>query len=209
MQLKIEIMKNIFKLLLILFITISCKAQSPIFDIMDFQHRIQDINGAYYKDINNLLDPFVGTYLYTNGNTTLKIVLQKKTMSFALNKYYEDVLIGEYQYIENGVEKVNTLNKLNINYSDKSNHSIDGNLIISQGSPGCEECLYGEKALYIGLVDGTSNNTARLIIRRVFENGVPAIKISLGWRTRYKRPNDPMPLPPSFPSGYYTLVKQL
>ncbi len=201
-------MKNTFKILSIFLITVSCKAQSPVFDLLDLQHRIQRINGAYHKDMNNLLNPFEGTYIYTNGNTSLKIVLQKKTMSYN-SVYYEDMLIGEYQYIENGIEKVNTLNKLNINYSDKSNHSIDGSLIITSGNTGCDECLPNEKAWRGGLVDESTHNNADLIIRRTTENGIPAIKILVMWRMKYKKETDPMPPRASFPGGEYILTKRL
>jgi hypothetical protein len=87
-------------------------------------------DGYYYKDINYLLDPFVGTYLYTNGNTSFKIVLKKMIQSSCNDYYYEDLIIGAYQYIENGVEKVNTLSELNNTYSDGIKYPICGNQIL-------------------------------------------------------------------------------
>lgn len=202
-------MKEIFKILSILLIAVNCKAQTPILDISQ-DRGTANITGAYYKDIHNLLNPFEGTYVYTNGNVTLKIVLQKKIMGTVHNnRYYYDCLIGEYQYIENGVEKVNTLNKLNINYSDKRNHSIDGNLIITAGNVGCDECLPNEKAWRGGLVDGSTDNTADIIIRKVTQNGVPAIKILVMWRMKYIKDTDPMPPRASFPGGEYILERRL
>ena len=102
-------MKNTIIILLILS-AICCKAQSPIINITDDNGN--QIAGSYYKDLDNLLNVYEGTYLYTNGTTTLKIVLQKKTMSFD-GHHYEDLIIGEYQYIKNGVEIINTLPRLN------------------------------------------------------------------------------------------------
>ena len=186
---------------------IGCRAQNPILDISE-EEGWNNIQGAYYKDIHNLLDPFEGTYVYANGNTIFKIVLQKKLMSSMGDYYYEDLLIGEYQYIENGIDKVNTLNKLNIDYSNKSNHSIDTNFIITSGDVGCEECQPGEKALYAGLVDSSTNSTALLIIRQIVVNNQPAIKIFIGWEMKAHREGTPEPMRASFPGGYYTLLKQ-
>ena len=89
---------NIFVLLLL---SINCKAQSPIIDIIDDDG--SEVNGAYYKDVNNLLNPFEGTYVYTSGSTTLKIVLVKKVLQYN-SQYYEDLIIGEYQYKKYGVQ---------------------------------------------------------------------------------------------------------
>ncbi|TPD71148.1 hypothetical protein FJA49_04410 [Flavobacterium microcysteis] len=174
---------------------------------MDLQHRVQRIRGAYHKDMNDLLNPFEGTYVYTNGNTSLKIVLQKKK-SFN-TKYYEDMIIGEYQYIENGIEKINTLNKLSINFTDAWNYSVGANLIITAGQVGCDECLPNEKALSGGLVDELTHNNADLIIRRITVNGIQAIKILVVWRMKYKKETDPMPPRASFPGGEYILTKRL
>lgn len=189
-------------------LSFSCKAQNPVYDITDLQNVIKSIHGSYYKDTNNLLNPFEGTYLFVDGNTSLKIVLQKKEMSSAGGQYYFDDLIGEYQYIKNGVEKVNTLYKLNTNFSDVRNHSISGNLIITLGGVGCNDCQPGEKAIRGGLVDGSSNYTADLIIRRIIVNGQPAIKIWVGWRTGTSIYGQPAPASPSFKGTYYTLIKQ-
>ncbi|NBL63844.1 hypothetical protein GV828_01375 [Flavobacterium sp. NST-5] len=200
-------MKNIITLVIFSLLT-NCKAQSPVIDIMNLQQVIKDIPGAYHKDTQNILNAFEGTYLYTNGNTSFKIVFQKKMMS-SLNSYrFEDLLIGEYQYIQDGVEKVNTLNKLTINYSDKSNHSISTNHVIMPGNVGCEDCVAGEKALYAGLVDGASDNTARFIIRRITVNGQPAIKVHIGWRYREHVVGTPEGPHASIPGGDYVLIKQ-
>lgn len=200
-------MKQLFKIITFFAVAFSCKAQNlPVLDISE-RDGWNDNSRVYYKDTHNLLDPFVGTYVYTNGTTSLKIVLQKKTMSYN-SVYYEDMLIGEYQYIENGIEKINTLNKLDIDYINKSNHSIDGGIIMTQGA-GCNDCLPDEKAVYVGLVESSTHNTAGILIRRTTENGIPAIKIFVMWDMRYKKETDPMPPRASFPGGEYILTKRL
>jgi hypothetical protein len=82
------------KLLIISIFTIgfACKAQSPIFPLEDWD---EEQSNAYYKDLDNELDTFEGTWLYTNGNTSWKIIL-KKEITFFNDKYYEDLIVGEY-----------------------------------------------------------------------------------------------------------------
>jgi hypothetical protein len=119
-------MKNIKFILALLLITLSvnCKAQTPVIDLND--RNGERISGAYYKDTNNLLTPFEGTYVLNDGVNYLKIVFQKKIMQYTGSEY-EDLLIGEYQYKENGVEKINTLSRLTTPLQHVYHHAIDGN----------------------------------------------------------------------------------
>lgn len=186
---------------------LSCKAQNPILDISDIG--LDNIDGAYYKDTYNLLNPFVGTFVYTNGSTSFKIVLQKKTMSSLNGVYYEDLIIGEYQYIENGVEILNTLNNFNGNYTNGTDYNIDGNFIITGKNLGCDECADYEKRLRIGLSDRPIQRTAELDIRRINQNGQDVIKVELWWTGRRTRnENDPPRPAPRIPAGTYILIKQ-
>ncbi len=199
-------MKYIIKILLFSICTFSCSAQTHTLDISDQGWKLED--GAYYKDQNNLLDPFVGTYLYTNGNTSLKIVLQKKTMSTpANNRYYEDLIIGEYQYIKNGVQLANTLGRLNVNKTNGWKYSINGNSIMTNASL-CRDCGPNEKALKLSFVDDITDNYALIfLIRRVVENGQPAIKINLRWGSRTHIKGTPSLPSPNIPGGEYILKK--
>ena len=203
----LETMKNIFKVIPFLIISVSCKAQSPIINIEDQNGDL--IQNAYYKDTNNLLNPFVGTYIYTNGTTSLTIILQKKTMSYD-GYQYEDLLIGEYQYIENGLEKVNTLNEINVNYTNQNEHSIHANSILSAGDYLCDGCVGNEKRLRGGIVEHTTPNSAQLLIRRVLTSeGQQAIEINVGWRMKSYNPEiESRPAQPSFYGGNYVLIKQ-
>jgi hypothetical protein len=201
-------MKNIFKTILIFITALSCKAQTPIFDIEDLNNITKDIYGAYYKDTHNQLNSYEGIYIYNQAGKYLKIVLQKKVMSNMNNYYYEDLIIGEFQYIENGVQKANTLDKLlNNNYIDKSLHSISGRMILTGKELGCNDCAPTEKRLACGIVDDKSPSTGDVHIRRVTVNGQAAIKIFVGWQTTAKKPTDAPKIPASI-GGYYTLIKQ-
>ncbi len=124
-------MKTITTLLFFTILCIACKAQtpvSPLYSNVDYGNT----EGTYYKDTFNDLNRFEGTWQYTNGNTAFKVVLQKKEMyhyesPISTHHYYEDLLIGEYKYVENGIEKVNTLNFLSNTYNNPSEHYLAGN----------------------------------------------------------------------------------
>ena len=138
-------MKNIILIVIVIAFTIQCSAQSQIVNLTDIDGLRE--TDTYYKDIDNNLDVFVGTWVYTNGNTSLKIVL-KKEIKYYEGRYYEDLLIGEYQYIENGVEKINTISQLNTILPDQLGHTICGNAILKNHNiPKCDDCLPDEKRI--------------------------------------------------------------
>ena len=56
-------MKTI-KIIIAFAISIVSNAQNPIINILDDDG--SSINGAYYKDINNLLDTFQGSFIIVN-----------------------------------------------------------------------------------------------------------------------------------------------
>lgn len=197
-------MKNIFKIIPFILITISCKAQTPIFNIED--NNDDEIQNAYYRDTNNLLNPFVGTYLYSIGNTSLKIVFQKRIMAYD-GYMYEDLLVGEYQYIENGIEKVNTLN--NINSSNTNAMSIRANYVYSNDSYWCSDCYPNEKRVMGRFGEHSTHNSGQILISRVTVGGQQAIKINIWWQYgSYNVDTDPVPQVPIFQSGDYILIKQ-
>jgi hypothetical protein len=124
-------MKQILILISILF-ALSCKAQNPIISTVEFNDNddIELNNGVYLKDVENKFTPFIGTWVWENGNERLEIEFEKIEMVYD-NKanYYEDILIGKYKFTDNnGVEKHNSLN-LNItnqNYWNHTYHLIRG-----------------------------------------------------------------------------------
>lgn len=198
-----------------------CKAQQPIFNVFDYTIDYGNVENAHYKDTENFRDQFVGTWIYTNGNTTLKVVFQKKDMVYFSPPpvgFYSDFLIGEFQYIENGVEKVNTLNNLNINYTDIWSYNIIGNSkIISTHEPSCEDCPSDAVRLRMSF-DEPANDDATLnadfVIRHVIENGVEKLKVQFVFRcgaVGWKKGDLDTPSTATehtIPYGYYTLIKQ-
>lgn len=155
-------MKNIFLILTIISLGISnIEAQSPTLPLEDWD---DEISGAYYKDLDNELDTFVGTWLYTNGNTSWKMELKKEEMFFN-GRYYHDLIGSEYQYIKNGIEVINTLS--NLNTVEGWGHRIDGNDIYKD----CNylppsNCIDGESRLILTLSDPLIGHAARVYINQ-------------------------------------------
>ncbi len=121
-------MKSIYKITLILIVGViaSSKAQSiPLFDLS--QNNFQN---NYFEDLDFDLDNYVGTWLYQQGTISFKIVLQKKSHIYdnELNSYF-DMLIGEYEYIENGITIINTLSQINDSSIGEFNHNINGYIL--------------------------------------------------------------------------------
>lgn len=91
-------MRHIFIFMLFL-ITLSCKAQSTIIDIVNrcaYKH-FNRLNGSVYlKDISNVYQPFTGTWKWSEGNKEMTLVLIKQTKfhyNRRINNYYEDSLL--------------------------------------------------------------------------------------------------------------------
>lgn len=195
-------------------ISIITKSQTVI-DINDTTYSTfnNTYHNYYKKDLNNLLDPFQGTYIYTSGNTTFKIVL-KKMIKQPEGLHHEDMIIGEYQYLVNGVEKVNTLSNLDIAYSNQLlRHGIAGNSIISNINNRvwkCPQCNPNEKRARLTITDELTNRYADMFLRRTVINGqqVLQIKIANTDTVSYDVEHESPPANFSLPLGEFTMIKQ-
>ena len=215
-------MKNIYLIFTILLFA-SCKAQ--IIDQFNPDIVVGDITGAYYKDLTNFRDRFVGTWVYTQGNTSLTIQFQKRDRVYeddGFNTFYEDIMVGEYKFTENGIEKINTLAHINNVYGNQYNDNLQHNLIYTmhlrspQRYPICNECLPNEKRLVFSYTEpnydakGVANGY--MVVRHFIENGVEKIKIVFYTENQIQRHdangNPITPEPYKIPFGEYVLVKQ-
>ncbi len=205
-------MKNNF-LICFLFVVISCQAQTAILPL--YADNYEDVPGGYYKDIDNDLDNFVGIWEYVNGSTSLKITFQKKELYFdSLANNYYDMLVGEYRYVENGVEKINTLNLISNPPSDLIGHTIQGSSIIGNSNiPLCADCPPGTKRMSLFFSDPTRDEVeglyGNLIIMRADQGTVQKIKAELRPRGNIFVTDDEQPQYTSFnvPWGDYILTK--
>jgi hypothetical protein len=189
-------------LLILLYAGWGCNAQSPIISVQEGDYSIV---GAYYKDIDNLLPKFVGTWKYTNGNESFTIKLKKLTSYYeALEGYYIDALVGEYRYVNtNGIEHVNTLSNLLTDIYPYENNII-GTIIKDKDSPP------SLKRLQFIFVDPERKNLKQFIVIKYFAaQGSTPEKIELMWigNSSYVT-DDTSPTTIRVPKINYTLIKQ-
>ena len=187
-------------------IVFSCKAQSVIIPLDNVTHH-PDNPDYYVKDVNNEFNKFEGTWKYQNANTEITFKLKKEVhYQLSSRNEYQDLLVGEYQYIENGIEKANTL-------SDFMNPNIEGYAHkISGGSythvlPGfCEDNSPISEikiSLFVShpideFVDG------RAILRYVNDNGTDKLEACIYDYTTLGDSDVRLEIP----NGYYVFIKQ-
>jgi hypothetical protein len=76
-----------------------------------------DINkGDYFRDINNVLDRFTGTWQYQQDNTTFTLKI-RKVNQFLIQApnadfyYYQDIILVTYKLVKNDIVLVDELDK--------------------------------------------------------------------------------------------------
>ncbi|MEM6721565.1 MAG: DUF6705 family protein [Bacteroidota bacterium] len=100
-------MKLIAHIFLSLAFATQLSAQT-IIDIAGERENKQYENGDYYfKDLQNLFQPYLGTWKYTDGNNEFRIIIIKVTMFQMIDNeyninYYTDGLLISYKKYENG-----------------------------------------------------------------------------------------------------------
>lgn len=202
-------MKTIIKLtFLIFFISLYNITQAQVKDIEDLYLAFDnpyDYTNVYFKDINNFYNTFEGTWVATQGNKTLKIVLKKLEKEQNKIPYFYDDMDGEYQYIENGVEKINTLN--NTDYYKTSIYSAS--LLQSHHKPPCNTCNPNNRRLMVLFKDRDRDLSGTLYLQHITVNGQPALKgLLYGNGGSYNLSNPPQYLTITVPTGWWTFIKQ-
>jgi hypothetical protein len=191
-------MKKILIYLTIL-IAFSCKSQ-----IISQNNAYVDIpNNAYIKDTENFLDNFVGTWHYQNGNEQFTITLNK-IIHFKYSSWYEDILIGEYKYIDtNGTTLVNTLSDINI---PSIHHNISGaRSLVRLEYPKCPECDMGEYRIKSFFYDPDRKYQNLAIVFRSISATQIKIKLYRSGISAMDDPNAPDEM--RIPEGEYLMNK--
>ena len=200
-------MKNLTKIIIIIFFSKFSFAQTLLLPInIEDYDPTNAIADAYYKDINNIFDPFMGTWKYTSpdGQTAFTIVLTKREMLYT-GLFYTDYVIGEYNYHNNNID-VNTLSNTSIN-----DVGIEGrNIINSHNRPYCFDCSSGEKRLGLMIGDTLRHLYGTFTLRLITVNGLLAIEgLIYGEGVPAYEANNP---PPYFemriPTGTFVFIKQ-
>lgn len=212
-------MKKIILINLLVF-SLSCKAQNPILDLDD---RYTNIQGAYYKDLNNILQPFVGTWKYTSADGTKSFTIKLKKLTMNFNTYnYEDMLVGDYQYTENNVVLLNTLPHFNQITNDYTTYSIMGNILYSKNELAkCDECLPNEVSVSFLLSDDVKDIAYGMYARISYNldsgSTQPVMKIYYLWTDGFTYPDtgdmfedfaNRVKVEPTIKPGSYELIKK-
>tara|TARA_R110000850_G_scaffold190308_4_gene316225 strand:+ start:2368 stop:2991 length:624 start_codon:yes stop_codon:yes gene_type:complete len=207
-------MKKIINISIILIAFISCKAQTTIIPLFS-GGEYGRTEGAYYKDVDNFLNNFEGIWLWAEGNSSLTLELKKitqhqSTMPLTNVNYYEDFLIGEYKYVENGSQIVNTLPQLTFGTQDQE-RNIFGNFIIHRYiPPQCTVCPLNELRVKLNFWDNERDYLRSSLVLRhgINSSGQEYIIAKLYGDGTYVEPYQNAPTEPRVPYGEYVLLKQ-
>ena len=144
-------MKNL-KIILSIVVLFSLTVKSQ--EIPLYNNSIMDVENAYYKDITNIRDQFVGTWVYSNGLEEFKVRFIKIDhfyRSTGMVICYADYLVGEIQYKNSiGVQKISSFSNLNVLHDDIHSYSMfSGPYIINRSAPQCMSCPLNTRRLYM------------------------------------------------------------
>ena len=184
----------------------SCKAQTIIVPLGSGDN-IEDNQSYYEKDVNNEFGKFEGTWKYQGGSTQITLKLKKEVHYLSPSNYYTDMLVGEYQYIENGTEIANTLSDFNnpsvLGYS----HNISGGVFTHRLPGNCtDNSAVAEIKIELFLNHPTEEYTeGRMILRYVDDNGTEKLQACIYDYTTMGNIQDARI---DIPDGYYIFVKQ-
>ena len=187
---------------------ITCKAQNIV--PFDGQETIFIPNsGDYYKDTNNFFNLFEGEWKWENPltNSSITIIFKKEVNMETSLGFHTDLLVGEYQYIENGQELANTL--IDINQTLGVLHRISGvGIITKYNRPQCDECAEDERRLKVEIQHQNYPGVeGKLLLRYINENGVEKIEMLVSDGPALSLDND-APTNIDIPFGEYVLIKQ-
>jgi hypothetical protein len=214
MQLKKTFIKNMLfiGLLISLF---SCKAQQiivPIYRYGDYEY--EHNSNYYFKDVDNDLNKFIGTWkcetIDTLGQSVTIVIKLKVDEQYQLDERsdYEDLLVGEYQYMVGGNDIVNTLPDFDNPSVSGYGHKIVGNGIFNKFvPPKCNNCGSDERRVRVGIYNPTKRwAMGKIFMRYINDNGIEKMEAFI-WDesgTLYPETNPMIDIP----EGNYIFIKQ-
>jgi len=199
--------KKIILSLIVLAYFTSCKAQvSPLAEGDIYTNN----SGLYYKDVDNDFDKFVGEWKWEENNNSFIIVLEKQEQIDDGDGYTYDILYGEYQYINNGTELMNTLTGMNDTSIKPLMHKVNNPLILTRPiMPICNDCEEGERHVSIIIEHPDYEHiSGKLVMRYKIENGVEKIYARLMENRSSYRLSEEEPSSLGIPFTDYVFIKQ-
>jgi len=202
-------MKNLCTLFLLISL-ISCSAQNIVPYDSDARVFIPN-SGDYYKDTNNDFNIYEGEWKWEdNGsNSELTFIFEKEVNISSSSGYNKDLLVGEYQYIENNSELANTLSRMNNPNIIGNEHKITGmNIITKYVKPHCLECEENEKRLKMDIEhDNYAYVWGTLVLQHYIEGGIEKLKVTV-YDGTWLALDQNAPEDIDIPFGEYIMIKQ-
>ena len=199
-------MKNIITLLIFTTCLLSCKAQT----IVPMKQLAGSPTGnVYYKDTDNFLDNFVGTWKYQNGNEEFTLILKKK-LFYDYKGSYSDILYGEYKYVNSsGSTLINTLDKIDYPYTGMGYHKIVGAMLIRNNQYlVCTDCTVGEYRVKSFFKDPDRKYIMMNIVFRYINPTTKKATVNKTGVAITDASQVNLPDNPQIPENEYTLIKQ-
>lgn len=184
----------------------NCKSQSIIIPMGSGQN-IEHSQNYYLKDSSNEFDKFIGEWKYQNGNSVFVLRLKKEVQYQTPFNYFRDLLVGEYQFIENGVEIINTLSNLDNTSINGRYHKINGGAYLRRLPSYCNDNSTSQEIkIEVQIEDPNDSFTeGRLILRHIIENGIEKLEVCLLDESSMAA-SETSRL--AIPDGFYVFVKQ-
>ena len=197
-------MKTRFITAICLFTIGFCKAQT-VYDLTDSKPDLGTYN-YYMKDINNVLDPFVGTWVYTDGGNTITMTLKKKIkVKTSIRLVFQDFLYGEYRFEQNGVVVLDYMSQLDDpNITNIYRHNVHGNHIPYHSIFDNDPNLTGD---VIDIIMLEPNVCSKLYMYKTTINGVDALRVYKATLPDMKEKGAPE-YDSVMPIEYMTFIKQ-
>jgi hypothetical protein len=177
-------------------------------------------NGAYYKDTENFLPQFEGTWRHVSDTMELTFEFKKKSMmphQVGNNNCFYDFLVGEMRLVLNGLELINSLGDLQINHEDVYKYNLNGYLRINLlGAPKCNDCPPNTFRIYMNYNEKQNDDLclkADFAMRVVMVNGSPQLIVQKIFTTppcgdhRYYANQTSTSTQFYLPDGTYTCIK--
>jgi hypothetical protein len=166
----------------ILLLVFSSNTYSQTYPLYNTPYDALTVTDAYYKDMDNDLDRYIGTWrINLNSNSFFEITFIKSFYNSLKQKMKYDTLIGEVKFVENNTLRYDTTSNVTNIYA---NHAIMAwgifDTVFGMYQFECPLCLSNEKYIQGYFEDPIRNLLPGDISMKHFtENGVEKIKIKL------------------------------
>lgn len=198
---------NLITILLFVISYSSCKAQTvPL-----YRMNPELPEGTYFKDLDNDLDKFEGTWKWQSNDSIITITLQKKEYVHDIDyNQYEDYIVGEYKFTVNSIIVQDYLFRLSDSSIIGLEHYIAGNTLLHKNQyPICNDCDLNERRLFVYFNDPLYEYiNSGMVFRHKIESNIEKLDVIFYVFNTFVPPNIDSPMENRIPFGHYVFIKQ-